>query len=103
MKTLFEHVFNLKPTKENIDRIKKFQDIFCNGYDEDNHDYCCFGEFMREELDECCNDAFICTGRDCGDCPFQVSNAADEWVIDYFTDNNNNFFTVRKNILTENK
>lgn len=104
MKTLFEHVFNLEPTKENIDRIKKCQDTFCDGYYDDDHDYCCFGEFMREELDECCDDGdFICSGRSCDDCPFQVANAADEWVIGYFKDNNNNFLTVRKNILTENK
>ena len=104
MKTLFEHVFNLEPTKENIERIKEVQDIFCNGYYNDDLDYGCFGEFMRDELDEYCDAGdFICSGRSCDDCSFQVSNAADEWVIDYFKDNNNNFFTVRKNILTENK
>lgn len=104
MKTLFEHVFNLEPTKENIERIKKFQDTFCDGYYGDDHDYGCFEDYMQHELDEYCDGReFICSGRDCDDCPFQVSNAADEWVIDYFKDNNNNFFTVRKNILTENK
>lgn len=103
MKTLFEHVFNLKPTKENIERINKFQDTFCDGFCDDYHGYSCFGEFMREESNEFCDDYFICSGRNCDDCPFRVENAADEWIIDYFKDNNNNFFTVRKNILTENK
>jgi ribosome modulation factor len=104
MKTLFEHVFNLEPTQENIDRIKKFQDKFCDGYYDEYHYCSCFGEFMREELDEYCDYIdFICAGRSCDECPFQVGNASIEWIIDYFKDNNNNFITVRRNILTENK
>lgn len=96
MKTLFEEIFESKPTVsiENwlLDCEREFEEAY-NNYEE----YSCFVEWLDYEHETELNSSKFCDGRGCRECPFSIMNIGNKFILDYFRFDDGTYKTVRGN------